>query len=68
MSGLEFKILRLRAGQTQYQAGRIIDVPSYEISRLETGRDSAVRGEKLEALRAALEQRAAHSAGDGDAA
>ena len=55
MTPLDWKILRLRAGWTQYEAGQFIDVPSYEISRLETGRESAVRGDKLERLRAALE-------------
>ena len=62
MNRPEWKCLRNRAGLSQYEAGRLIDVPSYEISRLETGRDSAIRGEKLEALRAALEARARSSA------
>ena len=41
MKPFDLKILRLRAGLTQHEVGLKLGLPSYEISRIETGRVEA---------------------------
>jgi transcriptional regulator with XRE-family HTH domain len=38
MTPIELKILRIRAGLTQHEVGLHLEIPSYEVSRYETGR------------------------------
>lgn len=52
---MELKILRIRARLTQHEAGKIVDLPAYEVSRIETGRGVA-REDKIVRLRNRLKE------------
>jgi predicted transcriptional regulator len=58
MSGLDFKISRIKARLTQWEVARAADVPPYRISSFEQGRID-LRPDELARLRAAVEQAAA---------
>ncbi len=58
MSGLDFKIARIKARLTQWEVARAADVPPYRISSFEQGRIE-LSTDELGRLRAALEQDAA---------
>ena len=49
MTPMELKILRIRAGLTQHEVGLSLGIPSYEVSRYETGR-TQLPPEKLSKL------------------
>lgn len=58
MSGLDFKILRIKARATQWEIARAADIPPYRISSFEQGRIE-LKSDELARLRAALESVAA---------
>ncbi len=58
MSGLDFKIARIKARLTQWELGRAADIPPYRISAFEQERIE-LKSDELSRLRAALEQAAA---------